>query len=167
MKFCEQLSLFLVIAMRTRSKLKRLKELLNHAKWAAPHVMLCLARNAQKLLLVADHSTVQFLLWKHLHFRCQAIHELPKTSITKLNAVLKKTNEKEQLHRCSVRDASFTWCQARVFFITEGCCGTCEEPHFALHRWYLSWQSFCLAAALSLETTQLSSAKSNRGDNPD
>lgn len=116
MKFCEQLSLYLVIAMRTRSKLKRLKELLNHAKWAAPHVMLCLARNAQKLLLVADHSTVQFLLWKHLHFRCQAIHELPKTSITKLNAVLKKTNEKEELHRCSVRDASFTWCQARVFF---------------------------------------------------
>lgn len=45
---------------------------------------------------------------KALTFQMSTLHELPKSSITKLNVVLKKTNEKEELHRCSVRDASFT-----------------------------------------------------------
>lgn len=80
---CSDPDLFLVNIFNSR--LKTLKELLNHVKHAAPRAMLCSCKKSSEAIACnnnTDHSYGQFLLWKHTYFSCQAVHELLKTSIT-------------------------------------------------------------------------------------
>ena len=126
-----------------KSRLKTLKELLNHVKRAAPRAMLCSYKNAQKLLLaIITQITVTD------NFCCENIYTSAvqqymnclKLPSHKINVFLMMGNGKDELCRQPVRNAiALSDTQAQEY-CSKGklWCGRCEEPCFALQHWYVS-----------------------------
>lgn len=149
--------LFLVNIFKSRLNIKRT---------AQPCKMRSSARNAMSIQKCSeaiacnnntDRSNGQFLLWKHLYFSCQAVHEMPKTSITQ--------------NQCISHDGE--WERRAMQMAWNGCNSFIWHPGLGvlLKGWTLVWEMWralfctsalvcldcfpCLAAVLSLETIQL------------
>lgn len=103
---CSDPDLFLVNIFKSR--LKTLKELLNHVKHAAPRAPLCSYKKAQKLLLaiITQIMVMDSFCCENIHISAveQCMNRL-KLQSHKINAFLMMGNEKEGLCREHVRYA--------------------------------------------------------------
>lgn len=137
---CSDPDLFLVNIFNSR--LKTLKELVNHVKTCNSTCNAVFIQKSSEAIASnnnTDHSYGQFLLWKHSYFSCQALQKSLKTSVTQ-NQCISHDGESERRAMqtaCKVCNR-FIWYPGLVLLSVNSGVGD-KEPCFALQQCYDPW----------------------------